>query len=211
METDVVAGLWTWVSPDILYEANVEVDGERINRSCQIDSRPHHRAIVTWIDRIDPCPFSLIDFPNHCHLNRINIIHEIVNNRIARPIQLYRPRFDRATKSQQVLSTFLFALLSARSNPIGGSNNALSLHIATLIQNSFPLQLNRLAFLLQVSCMYIYLKTAPFLEKYTNFSYGKRKTWIVASQFSCFVFLLVASFFTDFTTASVLALILMIT
>jgi MFS family permease len=39
--------------------------------------------------------------------------------------------------------------------------------------------------------------TAPFIEKYTFLSYGKRKTWIIISQIICSILLLVASFLTD--------------
>ncbi len=52
-------------------------------------------------------------------------------------------------------------------------------------------------------------KAAPFLEKYTNLNYGKRKTWIIISQFICASILLVSSFFTEVTFASLIALLLM--
>lgn len=57
--------------------------------------------------------------------------------------------------------------------------------------------------------MYDRNHSAPFLEKYTNLTYGKRKTWIIISQAICSLILIVSSFFTEVTVASLIALLLM--
>ena len=38
---------------------------------------------------------------------------------------------------------------------------------------------------------------APFIEKYTNLGYGKRKTWIILSQSTVSILVFIASFYTD--------------
>jgi len=57
--------------------------------------------------------------------------------------------------------------------------------------------------------MYFPYKAGPFLEKYTNLSYGKRKTWIIISQIICSGILIISSFFTEVTFASLIAIFLM--
>lgn len=39
--------------------------------------------------------------------------------------------------------------------------------------------------------------SAPFIEKFTNVEYGKRKTWIILSQIMASITLFISSFFTS--------------
>lgn len=49
--------------------------------------------------------------------------------------------------------------------------------------------------------------SAPLLEKYSNLSYGKRKTWIMGAQLLTIASIFVLSFFTDQAYAKTFALI----
>lgn len=49
--------------------------------------------------------------------------------------------------------------------------------------------------------------TAPLLEKYSSITYGKRKTWIVVSQFATILTVFLCSFFTDLNQAKNFAII----
>lgn len=49
--------------------------------------------------------------------------------------------------------------------------------------------------------------TAPFLQKYSSISYGKRKTWIIGSQFITSFMIFVCSFFTLLEQAKVFAIL----
>ena len=52
---------------------------------------------------------------------------------------------------------------------------------------------------------------APFIEKFTKISYGKRKTWIMISQFFASIVLFMASFFTSQSYQIIMAIFLIIT
>ena len=50
--------------------------------------------------------------------------------------------------------------------------------------------------------------TAPFIEKFTNLKYGKRKTWIVTSQVMASVTIFIGAFLTSDTQEVGLAVVL---
>jgi hypothetical protein len=51
---------------------------------------------------------------------------------------------------------------------------------------------------------------APFLEKYTSMSYGKRKTWLIISKILAVLLLYLASRFTDYTEINTFAWLLIL-
>lgn len=62
----------------------------------------------------------------------------------------------------------------------------------------------------QVPGMYFYRYLAPFLEKYTDIEYGKRKTWLLISKLIVGLILIVASFHTEYSDATLLAWMLVV-
>jgi hypothetical protein len=114
-----------------------------------------------------------------------------------------------ATALRQIVRPLLRPLFFTGQRDIHRADHALPLQAASLLQDLGAVQHNRPALLLQVHAVYLWNKAAPFLEKYTNLSYGKRKTWIIISQLICACILLGASFFTEVTFASLIALLLM--
>lgn len=53
------------------------------------------------------------------------------------------------------------------------------------------------SFFTKVYHWYMFLESAPFIERYTDLWYGKRKTWVIIGQFLTGILLILISFFTQ--------------
>ena len=125
------------------------------------------------------------------------IIHGIISNSIPRQSNcLNSRRYLEWKKKSKGLQYVLLPVLSARNCTLHRHHNALFISSTAIVQNPVSLQYHWPSILIQIHSLYQFTYEAPFLEKYTNFSYGKRKTWIVISQFSCFTVLIIASLYT---------------